>query len=106
MREEELDKRRISRSTPASTFQNLFDNRIDRMPGKRERIQIVINADVENWKGKTRMITHKTYGPFRTPLVDSLCIPSQKVDSLFNMYVSSCTLIWISCILIKCLLVY
>lgn len=68
MREEELDKRRVSRSTPASTFQNLFDNRIDRMPGKRERIQIVINADVENWKGKTRMITHQTYGPFRMEL--------------------------------------
>ena len=37
---------------------------MDQIPGKRERVQVMINADVENWNGKTRMITPKTFGPF------------------------------------------
>ena len=34
------------------------------MVGKRERVQVTIDADVENWSGETRMITPKEFGPF------------------------------------------
>lgn len=65
MREEELDKSRISQFMPASTFMNLFENRLNRMPGKKENVQIMINADVENSVGNKKVITQKSYGPFR-----------------------------------------
>lgn len=48
MREDEIVKSRILRNTRGSTFQNLFEDRLDRIPGKRERVKILINADVEN----------------------------------------------------------
>ena len=34
------------------------------MPGKRENVQLMINADVENIIGNTRVITQKNYEPF------------------------------------------
>ena len=47
------------------------------MPGKRERVQVLINADVENRIGKTRMITPKAFGPFTMKMPkmsnDDLC---------------------------------
>lgn len=35
------------------------------MPGKRENVQLMINADVENIIGNKRVITQKNYGPFK-----------------------------------------
>lgn len=49
---------------PATTFQNLFENRLDQMPGKRENVQIMIKADVENIIGSKRVIT-QNFGPFK-----------------------------------------
>ena len=60
-----MEKNIILRNTRASTFQNLFENGLDQMPGKRERVQVMINADVEFWTGKKRVIIPKAYGPFK-----------------------------------------
>ena len=57
MREDELAKSRTLRNTRGSTFQNWFENRLDQIPGKRERVQVLINADVEIFTGKKRVIT-------------------------------------------------
>ena len=64
MRYDEIAKSGASRYYPNAIFQNLFDDRLNRIPGKRERVQVMIEADVENWNGKTRMITPKTFVPF------------------------------------------
>ena len=64
MRYDEIAKSGASRYSPNTTFQNLFDDRLNTMSGKRDRVQVMIEADVENWNGKTRMITPKTFGPF------------------------------------------
>lgn len=55
MRTDEIRKSSVSPDTPGSTFQNLFENRLDQMPGKRERVQVLINADVENIVAKKRV---------------------------------------------------
>ena len=65
MREDELTRSHHSRFVPASTFQNLFENRLNQMPGKRENVQLMINADVENLIGNKRVITQKNYEPFK-----------------------------------------
>ena len=64
IREDELAKSRVSRYSPNTTFQNLFEERLNRISGKRDRVQVMIEADVENWNGQTRMVTPKTFGPF------------------------------------------
>ena len=63
MREDELAKSGAARYSPNTSFQNLFEERLNQIPGKRERVQVMIEADVENWNGKTRMMTPKTFGP-------------------------------------------
>ena len=65
MRNEELDTARTSRFKRDSSFLNLFGHRLKKLPGKRENIQITINADVENMIGDKSTITPKTYGPFK-----------------------------------------
>ena len=62
---------------PATTFQNLFENRLDQMPGKRENVQIMINADVENIIGNERLIT-QNYGPFKMEM------PKMSNDDLYE----------------------
>lgn len=81
MREDELAKSGASRYSPNTTFQNLFEERLDRIPGKRERVQVMIEADVENWNGKTRMITPKTFGPF------SMEMPQMSNDDMYKFMV-------------------
>ena len=65
IRYEELDKARVSRFKSNSTFQKLFEERLKHMTGKRENVQITINADVEKMLGNASEITSKTYGPFK-----------------------------------------
>ena len=48
MRDEELGRARVSKYTQHSSFQNLFHNRLEQMPAKRERTQITINAVIEH----------------------------------------------------------
>ena len=43
-----------------SSFFNLFEKRINKIPGEREKISIAINVDI--WNGI--ITTSKTYGPF------------------------------------------
>ena len=62
VRTDEIRKSSLSPDTPGSTFQNLFENRLDQIPGKRERVQVMTNADVENIVAKKRMLTPKTFG--------------------------------------------
>ena len=45
MREDELAKSGTLRNTRNSTFQNLFEDRLNRMSGKRDRVQVTIDAD-------------------------------------------------------------
>ena len=47
MRNEELGRARVSKYTRQSSFQNLFHNRLQQMPGKRERAQITISTVIE-----------------------------------------------------------
>ena len=81
MRTDAIRKSSVSPDTPGSTFQNLFENRLDQMPGKRERVQVLINADVENRIGKTRMITPKAFGPF------TMKMPKMSNDDLYTFIV-------------------
>ena len=83
MRTDAIRKSSVSPDTPGSTFQNLFENRLDQMPGKRERVQVLINADVENRIGKTRMITPKAFGPF------TMEMPKMSNDDLYTFMVYS-----------------
>ena len=48
MREDELARSHHSRFVPATMFQNLFENRLNQMPRKRENVQLMINAAMEN----------------------------------------------------------
>ena len=83
MREDELVKRGILRNTRGSTFQNLFKNRLDQMPGKRERVQVTINADVEIFTDTKRIIIPKTFGLF------TLEMPKMSDDDLYTFMVYS-----------------
>ena len=81
MREDELAKSGASRYPPNTAFQNLFEEWLNRIPGKRERIQVIIEADFENWNGKTRMITPKKFGPF------SMEMPQMSNDDMYKFMV-------------------
>ena len=65
MRDEELKRARVSKYKKQSSFQNLFHERLEQMPGKRERAQITINAVIEHTIGNRTEYTDKTYGPFK-----------------------------------------
>ena len=65
MRDEELKRARVSKYKKQSSFQNLFHERLEQMPGKRERAQITINAVIEHTTGNRTEYTDKTYGPFK-----------------------------------------
>ena len=45
MREDKLAKSGTLRNTRNSTFQNLFEDRLNRMSGKRDIVQVTIDAD-------------------------------------------------------------
>ena len=47
MWDEKLGRARVSKYTQHSSFQNLFHNRLQQMPGKRERAQITINTVID-----------------------------------------------------------
>lgn len=81
MRYDEIAKSGASRYSPNTTFQNLFDDRLNRMSGKRDTLQVMIEADVENWNGKTKMITPKTFGPF------SMEMPQLSNDDMYKFMV-------------------
>ena len=65
MRDEELKRARVSKYKKQSSFQNLFHERLEQMPGKRERAQITINAVIEHTIGNRTEFIDKTYGPFK-----------------------------------------
>ena len=65
MRDEELKRARVSKYKKQSSFQNLFHNRLQQMPGKRERAQITINTVIEHTIGNRTEFTDKSYGPFK-----------------------------------------
>ena len=65
MWDEELKRARVSKYKQQSSFQNLFHERLQQMPGKRERTQITINAVIEHTIGNRTEFTDKTYGPFK-----------------------------------------
>ena len=65
MRDEELEQANVSKYIRHTSFQNLFHNRLQQMPGKRERAQITINAVIEHTIGDSTEYTDKTYGPFK-----------------------------------------
>ena len=65
MRNEELKRARVSKYKKHSSFQNLFHERLEQMPGKRERAQITIHAVIEHTIGNRTEYTDKTYGPFK-----------------------------------------
>ena len=56
---------RVSKYKKQSSFQNLFHERLEQMPGKRERAQITINAVTEHTIGNRTEYIDKTYGPFK-----------------------------------------
>ena len=61
MRDEELKRARVSKYKKQSSFQNLFHNRLQQMPGKRERAQITINTFIEHTIGNRTEFTDKSY---------------------------------------------
>ena len=65
MRDEELKRARVSKYKKQSSFQNLFHERLEQMPGKRERAQFTINAVIVHTIGNRTEYTDKTYGPFK-----------------------------------------
>ena len=65
MRNEELKRTRVSKYKKHSSIPNLFHERLEQMPGKRERAQITINAVIEHTIGNRTEFTEKTYGPFK-----------------------------------------
>ena len=65
MQDEELTTQRVSKYKKDSSFQNLFKNRLDNMPGKREKVQIAINTEMEHTLGNRTEFINKTYGPFK-----------------------------------------
>ena len=65
MRDEELGRARVSKYKKQSSFQNLFHERLEQMPGKRERAQITINTVIEHTIGNRSEFTDKSYGPFK-----------------------------------------
>ena len=65
MRDEELGRARVSKYKKQSSFQNLFHERLEQMPGKRERAQITINTVFEHTIGNRTEFTDKSYGPFK-----------------------------------------
>ena len=65
MRDEELKRARVSKYKKQSSFQNLFHERLEQMPGKRERAQITINSVIEHTIGNRTEFTDKSYGPFK-----------------------------------------
>lgn len=60
MRHDEFDKTTATRFTPDSSFQNLFNERLKHISGKRENVKITINADVMSIIGNKSTITPKT----------------------------------------------
>ena len=65
MRDEELGRARVSKYKKQSSFQNLFHERLEQMPGKRERAEITINTVIEHTIGNRTEFTDKSYGPFK-----------------------------------------
>ena len=49
IRYDEIAKSGASRYSPNTTFQNLFDDRLNRMSGKRDRVQVVTSSFCE-WR--------------------------------------------------------
>ena len=60
-----LEQARVSKYMKDSSFQNLFHDRLQQMPGKREKVQISINAEIEHKVGNRTEFIDKKYGPFR-----------------------------------------
>ena len=65
MRDEELKRARVSKYKQQSSFQNLFHERLEQMPGKRGRAQITKHAVIEHTIGNRTEYTDKTYGSFK-----------------------------------------
>ena len=61
MRDEELEQANVSKYIRHTSFQNLFHNRLQQMPGNRERAQFTINAVIEHTIGNRTEYTDKTW---------------------------------------------
>ena len=64
LRDEELKRAKVSKYKKQSSFQNVFHERLEQMPGKRERAEITINTVIEHIIGNRTECTDKSYGPF------------------------------------------
>ena len=62
MRDEELTTQRVSKYMKDSSIQKLFHHRLQLMPGKREKVQMTINAEIEHTLGNRTEFKDKTYG--------------------------------------------
>ena len=62
MRDEELTTQRVSKYMKDSSIQKLFHHRLQQIPGKREKVQITINAEIEHTLGNRTEFKDKTYG--------------------------------------------
>ena len=80
MRDEELKRARVSKYKKQSSFQNLFHERLEQIPGKRERAQITIHAVIEHTIGNRTEYTDETYGPFKME------VPKLSRPDLYNLY--------------------
>ena len=92
MREEELKRARVSKYKKQSSFQNLFHERLEQMPGKRERAQITINAVIEHTIGNRTEYIDKTYGPFKME-VPKLSEPDMYKFLMYTLYQNNFTVL-------------
>ena len=65
MRDEKLANAKVSKYMKDFSFQNLFEQRLNDMPGKREKVQITIHAEIGHTLGNRTEFIDKTYGPFK-----------------------------------------
>ena len=65
MRDEKLKRARLSKYKKQSSFQNLFHERLEQIPGKREWAQITINTVIEHTIGNRTEFIDKSYRPFK-----------------------------------------
>ena len=92
MRDIELEHARVSKYIIDSSFQNLFHNshnRLQQMPGKREKVQITINAKIEHTVGKRIEFKDKSYGPFEIEIPIKFGIPAKTRRVFKNIHTKS-----------------
>ena len=92
MWDEKLKRARVSKYKKQSSFQNLFHERLEQMPGKRERAQITTNAVIEHTIGNRTEFIDKTYGPFKME-VPKLSKPDMYKSLMYTLLQNSFTVL-------------